>query len=89
MQILKLLNSNSENPLLIWDNSTRAELMEFLTTEQQNKIRTVSCITGTVLASSFILINSVTVYLFINLCLSTDFVAANGCGGREASRHLQ
>jgi len=41
LQILKLLNSNSENPLLIWDNSTRAELMEFLATEQQNKIRTV------------------------------------------------
>jgi len=40
-QILKLLNSNSENPLLIWDNSTRAELTEFLATEQQNKIRTV------------------------------------------------
>jgi len=40
--MLKLLNSNTENPLLIWDNGTRAELTEFLATEQQNKIRTVS-----------------------------------------------
>jgi len=39
--MLKLLNSNSENPLLVWDNSTRAELTEFLANEQQNKIRTV------------------------------------------------
>jgi len=46
MQMLKLLNSNSENPLLIWDNSTRAELTEFLANEQQNKIRTVRYIIG-------------------------------------------
>eukprot|EP00794_Sanderia_malayensis_P017835 gene17835-19618_t len=33
-EILKLLNSNTENPYLIWDNSTRAELNEFLESEQ-------------------------------------------------------
>lgn len=41
-QLLKLLNSNSENPMLIWNNETRAELVEFLTEQQQQKIRTVS-----------------------------------------------
>ena len=41
-QILKILNSNTENPYLIWDNATRAELTEFLTDQQQQKIRTVS-----------------------------------------------
>lgn len=30
LQILKILNSNSETPYLIWDNSTRAELINFL-----------------------------------------------------------
>ncbi|VDM24192.1 unnamed protein product [Toxocara canis] len=28
--VLKLLNSNTENPYLIWDNATRAELLEFV-----------------------------------------------------------
>ncbi|VDK80552.1 unnamed protein product [Anisakis simplex] len=28
--VLKLLNSNSEDPYLIWDNATRAELLEFV-----------------------------------------------------------
>ncbi len=40
-QILKILNSNTENPYLIWDNATRAELAEFLMDQQQQKIRTV------------------------------------------------
>ncbi|KAK2561616.1 DnaJ-like protein subfamily C member 13 [Acropora cervicornis] len=39
-EILKLLNSNSENPYLIWDNATRAELIEFLEKEQLRKIKT-------------------------------------------------
>jgi len=41
VQVLKLLNSNSENPYLIWNNGTRAELMEFLEEQQQSNIRTV------------------------------------------------
>ena len=42
VQLLKLLNSNTENPMLIWDNATRAELTEYLADQQQQKIRTVS-----------------------------------------------
>lgn len=34
--ILKLLNSNIDNPYLIWDNGTRAELGEFLEQNQEN-----------------------------------------------------
>ena len=41
-QILKMLNSNTENPYLIWDNATRAELTEFLEREQSRKIETVN-----------------------------------------------
>ena len=41
VQILKMLNSNTENPYLIWDNRTRAELNHFLETQQQSMIRTV------------------------------------------------
>jgi hypothetical protein len=42
LQILKVLNSNTENPYLLWDNATRAELVEFVKDQQQQKIRTVS-----------------------------------------------
>lgn len=42
-EVLKLLNSNTENPYLIWDNATRAELMEYLKTEQRSKIRSGEC----------------------------------------------
>lgn len=41
-QVLKLLNSNSENPYLIWNNGTRAELLEFLEAQQEANIRRVS-----------------------------------------------
>jgi DnaJ family protein C protein 13 len=37
VQILKVLTSNSENPYLIWDNGTRAQLMEFV--ESQRTLR--------------------------------------------------
>ena len=37
-----MLNSNSENPYLIWDNRTRAELTKYLEEQQQSIIRTVS-----------------------------------------------
>ncbi|KAJ3611304.1 hypothetical protein NHX12_021320 [Muraenolepis orangiensis] len=37
-EVLKLLNSNSENPYLIWNNGTRAELLEFLEGQQQDNI---------------------------------------------------
>lgn len=29
-QVLKLLTSNTRNPYLIWDNGTRAQLVDFL-----------------------------------------------------------
>ncbi|XP_043463949.1 dnaJ homolog subfamily C member 13 [Leptopilina heterotoma] len=36
-EILKTLNSNCYNPYMIWDNSTRAELIEYLKSQRQNK----------------------------------------------------
>eukprot|EP00058_Branchiostoma_floridae_P000587 XP_002586075.1 hypothetical protein BRAFLDRAFT_252432 [Branchiostoma floridae] len=42
-EVLKILNSNTENPYLIWDNGTRMELTEFLQTQQSEKIRTGEC----------------------------------------------
>ena len=36
--ILKILNSNCYNPYLIWDNSTRAELNEYLEAKRQDKL---------------------------------------------------
>lgn len=41
VQVLKLLNSNSENPYLIWNNGTRAELLEFLEIQQEGNIKRV------------------------------------------------
>ena len=41
--MLKLLNSNSETPYLVWDNSTRAELTEFLETERDSSVRRGTC----------------------------------------------
>ena len=40
-EVLKLLNSNTENPYLIWDNRTRAELTKYLEDQQKAIIRTV------------------------------------------------
>ncbi|XP_048827820.1 dnaJ homolog subfamily C member 13 isoform X4 [Brienomyrus brachyistius] len=42
-EILKLLNSNSENPYLIWNNGTRAELVEFLESQQESHIKRSEC----------------------------------------------
>ncbi|MGH0123457.1 UNVERIFIED_CONTAM: hypothetical protein FKN15_011972 [Acipenser sinensis] len=42
-EVLKLLNSNSENPYLIWNNGTRAELLEFLETQQEGIIKRGDC----------------------------------------------
>lgn len=42
-EILKILNSNTESPYLIWNNATRAELTEYLRQEQKSKIRTGDC----------------------------------------------
>ena len=42
LQLLKILNSNTENPYLIWDNRTRAELNKYLEEQQQAIVRTVS-----------------------------------------------
>ncbi|XP_054167917.1 dnaJ homolog subfamily C member 13-like [Oppia nitens] len=41
--ILKTLNSNIENPYLIWDNSTRAELTDYLETQQRENMRSGEC----------------------------------------------
>uniref|UniRef100_A0A8C4HDB9 J domain-containing protein n=1 Tax=Dicentrarchus labrax TaxID=13489 RepID=A0A8C4HDB9_DICLA len=38
-EVLKLMNSNSENPYLIWNNGTRAELLEFLEGQQEGNIK--------------------------------------------------
>ncbi|XP_077081132.1 dnaJ homolog subfamily C member 13 isoform X1 [Siphateles boraxobius] len=42
-EVLKLLNSNSENPYLIWNNGTRSELMEFLEEQQESNIKRGEC----------------------------------------------
>ncbi|XP_033855901.3 dnaJ homolog subfamily C member 13 isoform X1 [Acipenser ruthenus] len=42
-EVLKLLNSNSENPYLIWNNGTRAELLEFLEIQQEGIIKRGDC----------------------------------------------
>ncbi|KAL8571849.1 DnaJ subfamily C member 13 [Nucella lapillus] len=42
-ELLKILNSNTENPYLIWDNATRAQLGEFLGDNQQKIIRNGEC----------------------------------------------
>ncbi len=39
--VLKLLNVNSETPYIIWDNSTRAELTNYLKQQEERIIRTV------------------------------------------------
>lgn len=36
-QVLKTLNSNSETPYLVWDNGTRAELIDFLETQRSGR----------------------------------------------------
>jgi len=38
--LLKELNSNSETPYLIWDNATRAELIDYLERQQESHIKT-------------------------------------------------
>ncbi|KAI4878723.1 hypothetical protein NFI96_021841, partial [Prochilodus magdalenae] len=43
IKVLKLLNSNSENPYLIWNNGTRAELIEFLEAQQESNIKRGEC----------------------------------------------
>ncbi|XP_062841489.1 dnaJ homolog subfamily C member 13-like isoform X2 [Trichomycterus rosablanca] len=42
-EVLKLLNCNSENPYLIWNNGTRAELLEFLEEQQEGNIKRGEC----------------------------------------------
>ncbi|XP_018613426.2 dnaJ homolog subfamily C member 13-like isoform X1 [Scleropages formosus] len=42
-EVLKLLNSNWENPYLIWNNGTRAELLEFLEAQQEGIIKRGEC----------------------------------------------
>ncbi len=42
-KVLKILNSNVESPYLIWDNSTRAELTEFIEAERTSSIRRGIC----------------------------------------------
>ncbi|XP_078519994.1 dnaJ homolog subfamily C member 13 isoform X1 [Lissotriton helveticus] len=42
-EILKILNSNTENPYLIWNNGTRAELLEFLESQQESMVKRGEC----------------------------------------------
>lgn len=43
LEVLKILNSNTENPYMIWDNGTRAELTDFLENERTSSIRRGTC----------------------------------------------
>lgn len=38
-EFLKVLTNNTESPVLIWDNSTRSQLLEFLVEQQRTHIR--------------------------------------------------
>ena len=38
-KVLKEINSNTENPYLIWDNGTRAELTDYLEKQQEEQIK--------------------------------------------------
>lgn len=40
-RVLKLLNSNTEDPYIIWDNSTRNELLEFVEKHRNSAQNTV------------------------------------------------
>ncbi|OCT75945.1 dnaJ homolog subfamily C member 13 isoform X1 [Xenopus laevis] len=42
-EILKMLNSNTESPYLLWNNGTRAELLEFLESQQESMVRRGDC----------------------------------------------
>ena len=37
--VLKMLNSNSENPYLVWNNGTRSELTKFLEEQRDSAVR--------------------------------------------------
>lgn len=39
---MKILNSNSQNPYLLWDNSTRTQLLEYLEDQRTNKFHITS-----------------------------------------------
>ncbi|KAK6624832.1 hypothetical protein RUM44_011696 [Polyplax serrata] len=41
-KVLKILNSNSQNPYLLWDNSTRAQLLEYLENQRTNRLNIIS-----------------------------------------------
>ena len=38
-EVLKMLNSNSENPYLVWNNGTRSELTKFLEEQRDSAVR--------------------------------------------------
>ncbi|XP_064489524.1 dnaJ homolog subfamily C member 13-like [Ornithodoros turicata] len=42
-EVLKVVTGNTENPYLIWDNSTRAELQEYLKAQQRSMVRSGEC----------------------------------------------
>lgn len=77
LQLLKLLNSNTENPYLVWDNRTRAELTKYLEEQQQSMIRSVSSIFPTLV----LLINRT--YRCANLELLIFFKFPKWCPSQE------
>jgi len=42
-EVLKILNSNTQTPYLMWDNATRMELMEYLKDQQKQSVTTGRC----------------------------------------------
>lgn len=38
-EFLKVLTNNTESPVLVWDNGTRSQLVEFLTEQQRTHLR--------------------------------------------------
>ncbi|XP_037280971.2 receptor mediated endocytosis 8 [Rhipicephalus microplus] len=42
-ELLRILTANTENPYLLWDNATRAELREYLREQQRSVVRSGEC----------------------------------------------
>ena len=52
--VLKELTSNVENPYLLWDNSTRIELIEYLTSQLQDRLRNTQQSEEALYSTSFV-----------------------------------
>lgn len=78
-----MLNSNTESPYLIWNNSTRAELLEFLESQQENMIKKVRYYFINFLGNFYKILSGNNLVLTKQKCLVTPF------GVNQAYRFLR